>query len=124
MDQNGNRTFHRVQLKVGKKIISDDTLDPKTNEELKEKHKRANKEKPEIRSEKIVFEGKVVAFGSKPKGEIDRILFADGTSVHVPKDIDLESEDIAVGNELRIEGESRVFGDLRFVKAKSVVAQT
>lgn len=115
-----NRVVHRAKVHQGKKVMSDDSGTKDHRESLKEIHKKDLKARKSAPSEKIKIKGTVVAVGTKPKGEVDRIIFQDGFSVHVPKEMELSANDIAVGDKFEIKGESRAYGKNCFVKAESV----
>ncbi len=114
------QVFHHAKVVIGGRRVADDSIDKEKKEALKEQHKKDIKARDEAPLVKANIRGKAVAFGVKPKGEIDRIIMADGTSVHVPKDIEISKDDFSVGDMLDVRGESRSFGDLRFVKADKV----
>ena len=115
-----NPVLHHAVLTIGKITVSDDSVPPHERDELKERHEQDLEKRKDAPSKKLTLNGVVVALGTKPKGEVDRIILADGTSVHVPKHVELSSEDFEIGATVEVEGEARVYGSLRFVKAKSV----
>ena len=119
-----NAVIHHAVVKIGKIAASDDSVPPHKRDELKEKHEKDLKKRKDAPSKEITLSGVVVALGTKPKGEVDRIILADGTSVHVPKHVELSSEDFEIGATVEIEGEARHYKGMRFLKAKSVSIET
>ncbi|RYZ90421.1 MAG: hypothetical protein EOP04_03965 [Proteobacteria bacterium] len=101
-----NAVFHHVLLKSGHDVLADDQTFGK-----KSKHTLPLKSK---------LVGKLVSIGIKPKGEVDRLIFDNGISVHLSKELDLSSEDMMIGQTYEVMGEVRSFESLTFCKADSV----
>lgn len=119
-----NQVVHHSRLLVEKTCAADDSVSKKEREKLKEAHKMDLKKrqaiKPDSKGEHVELRGRAVAFGLKPKGELDRIIFDDGTSVHVKDEVEFHAEDIAVGDEFEIQGLRKKFGAQTFIKAEKV----
>jgi hypothetical protein len=117
-----NRVFHHVVIKSGSKVMSDDSGSKDDREDLKEKHKADLKTRKDAKDEPLVLKGKLVAIATKPKGEVDRFIFEDGTSVHISKEIELDADDCELGAMFEVKGKARNYGTSRFLKADSVKA--
>lgn len=115
-----NPVFHHVRFKVVKDLVANDQGTHHERKMLKEKHKKAISKMKELEFEEMTVRSRVEAIGVKPKGEVDRIILTDGTSVHLPKELHLDSSKIHVGNILNIEGVGKYFKSLKFMKASAV----
>jgi len=115
-----NEVFHHAQVMSGKTMLSDDSIDKDSKEELKEKHKAEIKKRKDQPGKVLKTSGTIAALASKPKGELDRILLTDGTSIHIPKDLELSAEDFELGAVVEAKGEFRDYGSMKFLKAESV----
>lgn len=117
-----NRVFHHARIQLGTTVLADDSVPKEKRESLKEKHKADLKTRKDAKDEVMVLTGKLVAVATKPKGEVDRLILEDGTSIHVPKEIELWSEDCELGTTFEVRGQTRTYGSSRFVKAFEVRA--
>ena len=115
-----NPVFHHVKFKVVKDLVANDQGTPHEREKLKEKHKKALSKIKESEFEDMTVRSQVEAIGVKPKGGIDRIILTDGTSVHLPKELYLDSSKIHVGDTLNIEGAGKQFKSLKFMRASVI----
>ena len=115
-----NKVFHRAKIQQGKKLLADDSGKKHEREELKDQHKKDLKHRKDARSTNVKISGKVIAVGTKPKGEVDRLIFDDGTSVHIPKDVNLASSEVEIGDLFEVKGVARSFHKLRFLKAETI----
>jgi hypothetical protein len=106
-----NSVYHHVIVRSEDVVLADDQG---------EHHDKKRLQK--VRVSKIV--GKLVAIGTKPKGEVDRMILDDGTSVHLSKDFELFADDMLIGRKYEVEGEVRSFENLKFCKAESVSVAT
>jgi hypothetical protein len=117
-----NPVFHHAKLKAEGKTLSDDSLDKKAKEDLKEKHHEENKRREKAPGKPVSYMGRLVAVDTKPKGEVDRLIFEDGTSVHIPKEIELWASDLKLGEEIKVKGEGRRYGDSLMIRAEKISA--
>jgi hypothetical protein len=115
-----NRVFHHAKVQIGERILSDDSGLKEERDYLKERHKKELEKRKDSPSEKMELKGKIVAVGTKPKGEVDRLILDDGTSVHLPKEVKLDARAVRIGDTFKIVGEARRYKHLRFLKAESV----
>ncbi len=115
-----NQVFHHVQVKVGSRLTADDSMNEDKKEKLKERHKAEMKDRPHPADKALKVKGVLIAVATKPKGEVDRMIFEDGTSVHIPKELEIEAGDCELGSEVIIRGQSRSYGEGRFIKAEAV----
>ncbi|RZA07802.1 MAG: hypothetical protein EOP11_06660 [Proteobacteria bacterium] len=112
--------LHHAQIKAGSEILSDDSGDEDEREELKEAHKADLKSRPDAKEEKLTLKGRIAAIATKPKGEVDRVILEDGTSIHVSKDMKLTRDDCEIGSMIQVEGKTRLYGVARFMKAEII----
>jgi len=115
-----NKVFHHVKLLQGQKVLADDSMKKQARETLKDLHKKEMENIKEAPSKKMKLSGVIAAVGTKPKGEVDRLIFIDGTSVHLKKDIDLSIKDVQIGDIFEVRGKSRRYNESLFFKAESV----
>jgi len=115
-----NRVFHHAQIRAGKKVIADDSVADHEREKLKEKHKADLKQREDAEDEIITLKGTVAAIATKPKGEVDRVILEDGTSIHIPKDVESMRDDWAIGSAVEVKGKARTYGQARFLKAEKI----
>lgn len=115
-----NRVFQHVKLLKGQKVLADDSMKKRAREALKEHHKKELKTMKETPSKKVKLAGVIAAIGTKPKGEVDRLVFADGTSVHLKKELELSPRDIHIGESYEVTGKSRKYAGSLFLKAESL----
>lgn len=125
VDHESAKTIHHARIMKGKRVLADDSGSKEDREELKEKHKKdlEKRRKSEDKLEEIELSGTIAAIGYSPKGEPDRILLTDGTSIHLSKEMKLgpkERKGLKVGAKVEVEGESRSFDKMKFVKASDV----
>lgn len=113
-----NPVYHHALIRCGDEVLADDSVDHEEREELKAKHEADLARRRDAKDFVATVQGKVVAVAVKPKGEIDRLVLEDGTSIHVPKH--LEIEDVDLGSAVEIAGKLRVYERLTFMKADSV----
>ena len=114
--------YHHAKVMSGRTLVADDSGTKEERESLKTQHKRdlEGRRKSEPKMEDMEISGKVVALGRSPKGEIDRVILEDGTSIHISKEAKLgpkERKGLKVGSQIEVEGEGRAFGKTRFIKA-------
>jgi len=115
-----NPVFHHVRFKVVKDLVANDQGSFHERRKLKEAHKKALSKLENIEFIDMKVKSRVEAIGVKSKGKINRVILVDGTTVHLPKDLYLDSSKIKVGDVLNIEGEGKRFKSLKFLKASSV----
>ena len=120
LTESPNRVFHHAKVEQDKKILADDSMEKPEREGPKEKPKEDKMTRQDAPANQIKMSGKVVAVGTKPKGEVDRMIFDDGTSVHIPKEVELSSKEVKIGDRFEVEGEARLYNKRRFLKAETI----
>ncbi len=103
-----NPVYHHVILKMGALTLADDQA-----EKGGPKHRKALEKVSRIT-------GKLVSIGTRPKGEVDRMILDDGTSIHLSKELELFADDMRIGQSYEITGDLRSFDKLTYLKAESV----
>jgi hypothetical protein len=116
-----NKTIRHAQVFIDDELVADDQLGPKENDELKEKHHKDIKKMKAPKKNLLTREGTVIAVSSKKHGEVDRLLLDDGTSVHIPKEIEVHEDDFKLGDLMYIEGEGQEFEDHSFLRAQFIM---
>lgn len=117
-----NPVIHHAKVMQGRKVLADDSLDKQHRDAMREQHRKDINDRNESPFIQVKIKGKVVAVGTKPNHEVDRLIFADGTSVHISKDIEMPTDEIDIGDMFEVTGEARMFDKNRFLKAESVRA--
>ncbi len=116
-----NSVFYHAQVVIGKKLVADDSGHEKARTKSKEVHQarlKASNEK--VVEKKTIAVARIAGIAVKPKGEVDRMLLSDGTSAHMPKELELKSKDFNLGDLIQLNGKGRTFGKNKFLHVKTV----
>jgi hypothetical protein len=109
-----NRVFEKIVLRKGTHVIVDDSQSSPIPP-------------PVIPAQIVNFRATdrssdLFAVGTRPDGQIDRLILKDGTTIQIPGNAYVDPAGLRLGEKISVHGAGLSFGDGRFIRAFDVFA--